>query len=172
MPILSKGHSALLAAALIACTPPAPDLAADRAALLHLHAQQREAHLGKDAALLTATFADTFLNISRGRVASPTRAESTARLQAYFDRSTFIEWDDIVPPIVRISRDGQMASLIVQKRVRLTAPDSTGTLAPEHTVFAWLATYEKMNGTWRLTAVASTDRPGAVMAGTGLAPPN
>ena len=154
----SIGLAALLLA-LGGCTA-RPDLDADRAALLALHADQRTAHIEKDAARLTATFADTFRNISRGEITTPSRAASTERLQAYFDRSTFQAWDDITPPVIRISPDGRMATVAVHKRVRLTAPDSTGTPVAEHTVFAWLATYEKQDGIWRLTAVASTDRPG------------
>jgi len=42
--------------------------------------------------------------------------------------------DDLAPPIIRISPDGQMAYVVVQKRVRLTAPDSAGEQQPEHTV--------------------------------------
>lgn len=149
---------ALVAA--VACSPPAADLDADHAALMRLHDVQREAHLSRQATLLTGSFADTFYSISRGRVTTPSRQESDARFQSYFDAVTFVEWDDIEPPVVRISPDGRMAYLIVQKRVRLTTPDSAGRPVPEHTVFAWLETYEKQDGTWRLTALASTDRPG------------
>ncbi len=172
MPSPTISHRVLLAATLAACSPPAPDLAADREALLVLHTQQRQAHLGKDASLLTASFADTFTSISRGRVSTPSRAESTARFQAYFDRSTFVAWEDIVPPIIHISPDGQMASVIVQKRVQLVAEDSTGRPVPEHTDFAWLATYEKQQGQWRLTALASTDHPGETASGTEVPSPD
>ncbi len=149
-----------LAALSAACTRPASDPDADRAALLRLHDLQREAHISKQAQLLTGTFADTFYSIARGRVTTPTRAESDARLSAYFAQSTFLEWDDIAPPIVSVSPDGQMAYIIVQKRVRLTSPDSTGHPGEERTDFAWLETWEKRDGQWRLTTVASTDRPG------------
>jgi hypothetical protein len=91
-----------------------------------------------------------------------TPAESRARFQAYLDRSTFQAWDDLAPPIIRISPDGQMAYVIVQKRVRLTAPDSAGVPRPDHTIFAWVELYEKQRGEWRLMGVASTDRPGPV----------
>lgn len=150
---------ALALAGLASCRPGA-DLAADRAALLRLHELQREAHLSKRAPLLTQVFADTFRDVARGRVAMPSREESTARMQAYLDRSTFQAWDDIAPPIIRVSGDGSMAYVIVQKRVILTTPDSIGRAVVEHTEFAWLETYEKTGGEWRLTAVASTDRPG------------
>lgn len=143
-----------------ACAPQ-PDLEADRKVLLRMHALAQTAHLEKRADLLVASFADSFLNISHGAVTMRTPAESKARFQAYLDRSTFQEWADLAPPLIRISPDGQMAWVIVQKRVRLTSPDSVGVLRPEHTIFAWVELYEKRAGSWTLMAVASTDRPGA-----------
>jgi hypothetical protein len=137
-----------------------PDLDADRAALLELHELARTAHLEKRADLMVASFADSLANIARGAVTMRTPAESRERLQAYFDRSTFAEWDDLAPPVIRIAPDGQMAYVIVQKSVRLSAPDSLGVPRPEHTIFAWLEVYEKQGGKWTLTVVASTDRPG------------
>jgi hypothetical protein len=138
-----------------------PDLVADRAALLRLHERAQTAHLEKRADLLVASFTDSFMNIARGTVTVRSPAENLTRFQAYFDRSTFLEWADLAPPIVRISPDGQMAYVVVQKRVRLSALDSLGVSRPEHTVFAWLEAYEKRNGRWVLMAVASTDRLGA-----------
>ena len=73
---------------------------------------------------------------------------------------TIQEWDDLAPPHIRVSPDGQMAYVVVQKSVRLTAPDSAGVPEAEHTIFAWVEFYEKRNGRWTLTAVASTDRSG------------
>jgi hypothetical protein len=140
---------------------PRPDLEADRAALLRLHDLAQTAHLDKRPDLLVASFADSLLNISRGAVTVRTPTESRARFQAYFDRSTFLEWADLAPPIIRISPDGQMAYVIVQKRVRLNALDSAGVQRPVHTIFAWVELYEKRGSRWTLMAVASTDRPGA-----------
>jgi hypothetical protein len=137
-----------------------PDLEADRAELLRMHDMAQTAHLEKRADLLVASFADSFLNISRGEVTLRSPAESRTRFQAYLDRSTFQEWADLAPPIIRISPDGQMAYVIVRKRVRLTAPDSAGVTRPEHTIFAWVELYEKRGGKWTLMAVASTDHPG------------
>jgi hypothetical protein len=150
----------LLLLTLDACGPRL-DLEADRAALLRMHALAQTAHLDKRPDLLVASFADSFLSISRGAVTLRTPAESRARFQAYFERSTFLEWADLAPPLIRISPDGQMAYVIVQKRVRLSALDSAGVPRPEHTVFAWVELYEKRGGRWTLMAVASTDRPGA-----------
>ena len=149
----------LLLLGLTACSARV-DLASDWAELVRLHGLARTAHLEKRADLLVASFADSFVNISRGAVALRSPAESRARFQSYFDRVTFQEWDDLAPPLIRISPDGQMAYVIVQKSVRLTSSDSAGARQAEHTVFAWLEVYEKRDGKWTLMVVASTDRPG------------
>jgi hypothetical protein len=156
-----RPHRLLLLTALAACAAPRTDVSADRAELLRLHEQARTAHLGKQADLMVASFADTLLDISGGLVSLRSREQSRARFQRYFDRVTFQQWDDIVPPRIRISPDGQMAYVVVQKSVRLTAQAGPGAPEAEHTVFAWVEIYEKRSGKWTLMAVASTDRPGA-----------
>ena len=150
----------LLCLGLMACTPH-PDLASERAALLRLHETARIAHLEKRADILVASFADSVLDIARGTVTVRSRSQNRMRFQDYFDRSDITEWADLSPPIIRMSPDGQMAYVIVQKSVRLSAPDSLGVLHREHTVFAWVELYQKQNGNWTLMAVASTDRTGA-----------
>jgi ketosteroid isomerase-like protein len=132
---------------------------ADSLALLRLHARGREAHLAKRADWLVEGQADSLISVSRGGVSITPRARVQANFQPYLDASTFQAWDDIVPPRIRISPDGQMAYVIVQKRVHLTSPDSTGATQAERTRFAWMSVYEKQGGQWRMTAIASTDRP-------------
>ena len=105
-------------------------------------------------------FPDSLMQVSRGAVSVRSREQNEERFRVYFDESTFQEWDDIAPPLIRISPDGRMAYVVVQKRVRLTAPDSIGVPRPEHVVFAWVEIYEKRDSKWTLTLVASTDRPG------------
>jgi ketosteroid isomerase-like protein len=138
---------------------PAAQRVADSLALLRLHERGREAHLAKRADWLVAGQADSLISVSRGGVSVNPRERVRANFQPYLDASTFQAWDDIVPPRIRISADGQMAYVVVQKRVHLTSRDSTGAMQAERTRFAWMSVYEKQGGEWRMTAIASTDRP-------------
>lgn len=122
--------------------------------------QERAAHLGRDASLLVSLFADDFVNIGAGRVTRPTRTESLASFQAYFDRSEFLAWDDIEPPLIRISPDGSMAYAIVRKRVRRIEMGPEGRGAEEETVFAWMEVWERIGDEWKLKVVASTNEAG------------
>ena len=133
--------------------------AADSLALLRLHARAREAHLARRADWLVAGQADSLISVSGGRVSVSPRERVRAGFQPYLDASTFQAWDDIVPPRIRISADGQMAYVVVEKRVHLTTRDSTGATQADRTRFAWMSVYEKQGGEWRMTAIASTDRP-------------
>ncbi len=153
-------RSLMLPLLVLAACAPRPDLEADRAELLRLHQEARTAHLEKRADLMVGPFDDSLRFVARGEVSMQSPEANRVRLQAYFDRSTFQAWDDIAPPLLRISPDGRMAYKIVQKRVRLTAPDSTGRAVAEDVVYAWVEIYQKPRDRWILTTVASTDRPG------------
>jgi ketosteroid isomerase-like protein len=133
--------------------------AADRAELLRLHERQRAAHLQRRADWLVEEWADSLFSVSRGKVSIGRKEPGQAGFQDYLDAVTFQAWDDIVPPRIRISPDGQMAYVIVEKRVHLTSRDSAGAAEAERTRFAWMSVYEKQDGKWRLAAIASTERP-------------
>lgn len=137
-----------------------PPRIADMAEILRMHEVQKTAHLTYDADLLLGSSPETPLSVQRGNVVKRTREEDLARFKAYFSSFRFLEWEDIVPPVIRISKDGTMATKIVQKRVRGTTTNAEGKEVTEHTVFAWLEVLEKIDGKWRLTTIASTEKPG------------
>lgn len=130
--------------------------------LLELHEAQRRAHLAEDAAGLVALFADDFSELRDGVLTRPTRAESEARLRRYFDSVEFLAWDDLAPPELRLAADGSLATVAVQKLVRVRTTDADGQPLLERTLFAWLATCVREGERWRLASIASTRRrPGA-----------
>jgi hypothetical protein len=127
--------------------------------LLRLQAQQRAAHLGADADLMVALFADDFLSVADGQVTRPTREQSRRRFQSYFDLVTFLAWDDVAPPLITVAADASLATVIVQKRVHLRYTDQAGVERGEETLFAWQETYRREGESWRLAAVVSTNAP-------------
>jgi hypothetical protein len=127
--------------------------------LLELHNQQRVAHFNRDAKLLMSDSADDFTSVSNGKINRPAREKSISGIQRYFDSSTFLEWDDITPPVIRVSDDATMAYVIVHKKVRLLAKTETGGSQEETEVFAWVAIYQKRNGQWKMTVMTSTNTP-------------
>ena len=108
--------------------------------------------------MLVSTFSDDFASIDDGMVSRPSREEHLRRFQSYLDSATITEWDDVTPPILRISADGSLAYSIVNKKVTLHYEDESGETVSESTVFSWIETWEKSHGEWKLTAVASTEQ--------------
>lgn len=127
--------------------------------LLELHKQGRVAHFNRDAKMLVSGFADDFTEISNGKIRKPSRETSLNRFQNYLNNSTFLEWDDITPPVIKLSDDATMAYVLVHKKVRLLAKNESGKETEETEVFAWAEIHRKIKGEWKLVAVVSTNTP-------------
>ena len=149
---------AIFAAALLVAPAAAVDLEQERRELLRLGEAARAAHMTYDAAALVAPHADGFVSVSDGQVHRPSKAQSSAMFRRYFNGVVFRMWDDIAPPVVALSADATLATVLVQKRVRLTpkaAPDGPVT----ETDWAWVETWRKQNGAWRMQMIVSTSQP-------------
>jgi hypothetical protein len=135
----------------------AAEVERDRAELLGLQAQAREAHLTYDAGLLVSSQAEDFLSIGGGSVQRPTLAQSREMFAGYFGSVRFVAWDDLSPPRIFLSDDGTLATVVVEKFVHLTArADPTREVKRR---YAWMETWRKEDGAWKLVALASTDGP-------------
>lgn len=78
------------------------------------------------------------------------------RFTQYFQGAEFTAWDDLEPPIVHVSPDGQMGWMIVRMKIAMNRADASGRKTTESTVMAWMSTYEKHDGKWQHVTNAST----------------
>jgi hypothetical protein len=140
-------------------TKPAVDLEKERAALLEQHKLAREAHFKRDAGALVASFATETIYVRDGRVETRTKADSLRRVSQYFAGAEFTEWDDLMPPVIRISPDGKMAWMIVRLKGKYTHTGANGEKSVEEFVCAWMSIYEKQGSKWMHVANASTFQP-------------
>jgi hypothetical protein len=137
------------------------DLEAARAELLAAHDADRLAHFKADAALLASATGDSFLAVNGGRIETVT-AEAQRRMFAqHFAGARYEEWDDLEPPVVRISDDGSMAWVISRLKVRRSSPDAQGVTRERSFVYAGIMTYERRAGRWIKVANVSTFEPEA-----------
>lgn len=132
------------------------DLEREKAELLEIHKGDRRAHFSTDVELLLSRSSDDFITVSEGKVYRVKRAESKAMFDEYFRDATYHEWDDLEPPIVRVSNDASMAWMIVRTKVRRTQKTSTGQEKEESFVYAGIMTYERRDGKWRRVANVTT----------------
>lgn len=132
------------------------DLEKERAALLEVHRTDRRAHFETDVNLLLKHSADEFISVDGGKISRSTRAEVRALFEDYFKNAKYYEWDDLEPPIIRISNDASMAWMIVRIRVKRTQKLASGEEKERAFVYAGIMTYEKWKGKWVRTANVST----------------
>jgi len=123
----------------------------DTDALLALHRQAREAHLTGNADLLASGTADHLLVISRAKIHRQSREDVRRFFQQYLAETRYSKWDDVLPPEIRLSPDRKMAWMAVHIRAR--AKQAGEDLNFES---AWIATYEKYAGQWRMTTISSS----------------
>jgi hypothetical protein len=135
-----------------------PDLAGEEKAIRDLLRQERKAHFDRNVDLFVSEFADSMINVNKGKVTAKTIEENRKRIGAYFGTVNFIKWDDLAEPVVRFSNDGTLAYAIVQKQVILSYPDSLGVLLTDTTEYAWVSIYRKQQGQWKVETNISTNK--------------
>ena len=130
--------------------------AKERDELLKVHQADREAHFQTDVNLLLRHSAGEFISVSNGKVSKSTREDVKQFFEGYFKNAKYYEWDDLEPPIIRVSNDASLAWMIVRVKVRRTQRDATGSETERSFVYAGIMTYEKQNGKWVRVANVST----------------
>lgn len=146
----------ILAASILVLTDAAFAASTPRDEVAARHALEREAHMDRNVDLLLSLFADDFVMIDGGEVKRPTLEEQRGRFSAYFGAVSFHKWDDLVAPVIHVSADGTLASVVVRKEVVLVLADAPADAKSERAVFAWMETWAKRKGRWQLVAMAST----------------
>ena len=118
---------------------------------------QRRAHMENDASLLVSQIADTLITVQRGKVRVESNEAIKKRFESYFKTVKYLKWDDVVPPVIHISEDGTMATVIVEKITQARHLEQSGDWGePSETHFAWAAIYQKVEGEWKITTITST----------------
>ena len=145
----------------IAPVPPLIHADADtaKADLLALHQADRRAHFHHDVSALLATVPTEFIYVRDGRVQAQTKEDLRKRFTEYFQGAEFTAWDDLEPPIVHASGDGQMGWMVVRVKIAYSKTDTAGKKTLEQSVIAWMSVYEKHEGKWLHVANTSTFEP-------------
>jgi hypothetical protein len=140
-----------------AAGPQGPDAA--KAELIALHRADRRAHFEHDLDALLATVPPEFIFVRDGKVLGQSREDLRARFTHYFQGAEFTACDDLEPPIVHVSRDGEMGWMVVRVKIALDRTDASGKKTNDTTIMAWRSVYEKRDGKWQHVANATTVEP-------------
>ena len=128
-------------------------------ALLEILRDDRKAHLTTDASLISSHVADSLVEVYAGEFNTRSRSQVEASFRAQLDDATYEMWEDVVPPVIRLSADATMAWVIRRVAVRRRAADASGQSMIQQFTSAYTATYEQQKGEWRMTSVTSTFLP-------------
>jgi Domain of unknown function (DUF4440) len=126
------------------------------AAIRAVHDADRIAHLRGDPGALAVNCGPRMLSVSNGAISIQTPEEVRARFEAYFRGITHTTWEDVESPIIRVSDSGDLAYAIYRVHSHYTPNTTPSDREETDFISAWIATYELIDGTWKLTSVAST----------------
>jgi hypothetical protein len=149
---------------LVACTAAASaeptDLEKEKAELLRIRKSDREAHFKTDVEALLENSPEEFISVGRGKINRSSKDDARKMFTGYFRDAKCYEWDDVEEPIIRISNDASMASMITRTRVRRVQKKADGADEEEKFVYAGIMTYEKRDGRWvRVANVSTVEQP-------------
>lgn len=145
----------VLTVILSSCTPTV-DLEKEKQALLQVHETDRRAHFNTNPDLIMEHAASEFIMVHDGAIDTIVQDQMKSMFSESFKGATYYEWDDLNPPIIKISNDATMAWMIVRVKVRRTQMDSTGQAQERKFIYGGIMTYEKLNGKWARNANVST----------------
>ncbi|MBV9301321.1 MAG: nuclear transport factor 2 family protein [Acidobacteriaceae bacterium] len=124
------------------------------ASILRLHAIEREGHLKGDANLVSSVLADSVVSIQNGDVEVRSRDQMRRGFAEYFSAVAYASWEDIIKPLVHISRDGGMAWSVIRIRAQFREKSDPSGKVQEFTS-SWIATYEKNKSGWHMSGISS-----------------
>ena len=156
---MAKGLAGLCALLLVwPAVGDAADLEAEKQTLLALHEEFKAAHVRGDAETILQRLAEDYVRVSRGEVSHPQHEDMASRMRDYLGRTTFSEYRDLKPPIVRVSDDGTLGWVIVELQARGVQTGPEGTEEQLEFVCAWVSLFEKRDGEWVTIGDVSTFR--------------
>ncbi|UCE24305.1 MAG: hypothetical protein JSU74_13605 [Candidatus Zixiibacteriota bacterium] len=148
----------LLAAAIFQGCCEKVDLEAHRQELLRLNETMRAAHLEGDAETIVAISTYPYTKVNSGKISHPTKEENDQRFQNYMTTMKLSAWDDLQEPIITMSDDATLATVIYRKHLAMTPVDEPDT-EPMEGIYAWQSTYKRTPEGWKQVSDVLTSLP-------------
>jgi hypothetical protein len=131
-----------------------------RETLLDLHKASLQAHFDGNWQWFAAHQADDFVMAYDGLLMRPSREESDAMFRHYFSTTTFKTYDDVTEPLIHVSEDGTLGTVLVQVRVVGVSNEGEENEQRLDATWAWINTWGKTKEGWRLLSNVSNMHDG------------
>ena len=126
--------------------------------LLNLHQETIDAHLKKDVDFFVKNISDDYFSVSQGELNHPTKEEITAKFTSYLGSTDFLEYRDLIDPIIRVSDDGSLGWSIVSVKI-LAVREIEGKKYDIDNIWTWITLYERKNNIWIRMGEVSSLKP-------------
>lgn len=139
----------------------APDsVLTDEQKLLRLHRIVMDDHFFGDASGMRSNNAAPFTVVSEGEVFTMLDEEADAGFDRIMSSRDYTVYDDLIRPIVKVSKDGMLGWVTVRVFAKGVRFDKNGKPSgPLEFTSAWTELYEKIDGKWRMTGNVSNFAP-------------
>lgn len=136
------------------------DLSDARAELLQLHKDSLAAHIDGNWKWFGEHMGDDYVLAFDGEIQRPTREDTLAMFRHYFDSTTFTRYDDVTDPIIHVSDDGTLGTVLVQVHVVSVMDEGKTTEVRTDATWTWVNTWQRIEGRWVLQTNVSNMHDG------------
>lgn len=128
----------------------------DEQQLYRLHRDMIDAHIESDGQLMRHVWGKQITFVNRGKINHFSANDAASQMQQSLNNRKHTVYVDLQPPSIKISNDKSLAYLTARVKAqgnRIAADGKLG--ASFQFTSAWIATFEKINGQWKLISNAS-----------------
>jgi hypothetical protein len=132
------------------------DIEQEKETLRKLCERGLQAHLEYNAEKMLASSAQQWYDLRDGTVILRTKDEMLPEVEQYLKNTHFLEYEEVTPPIIQVSKDASMAWIISEIRVRALQKQPDGAESDLAFRCSWVSVFEKQEGGWAQVVNAST----------------
>lgn len=131
-------------------------LLTDEQQLMRLHRNMIDAHIDSDIRLMDGSWGDQVTFVSRGGISKMSGKDASDGLGRSLDRRKHSRYVDMVKPVITLSDDKTLATIMVQVQAEGYGIDDKGKQGAAFSFMsAWTSVFKKKDGKWKMISNAS-----------------
>ncbi len=128
----------------------------DEQQLFRLHRDMIDAHIKSDASIMNHVWHEQVVFVNRGEISEMSGIQAAEVMQLSLQKRRHSLYIDLQQPIIKVSKDRTLGYLTARVKVQGNSVSKSGILGKKFEfISAWVATFEKTDGQWKLTSNTS-----------------